>query len=107
MSQASIATVAGSEGTPPQQTIVLQSAPGFWRSWTVRLLLAALGFSVMLNFGLFGIYREYFGVEKSFLDGDASVELRLPMNTLNVSGNPTFNGSHTAVGDLSVRCASD
>ncbi len=59
-SQASLSTVAGPEGTAPQQTIVLQSAPGFWRSWSVRLLLAALGFSVMFNFGLFSLYREYF-----------------------------------------------
>ena len=47
------------QDTPPQ-TIIVHSAPGFWRSWSVRLLLAALGFSVMFNFGLYSAYREYF-----------------------------------------------
>ena len=59
-SQASVPTTNGEQAIAPQQTIVLQSAPGFWRSWSVRLLLAALGFSVMFNFGLYSAYREYF-----------------------------------------------
>ena len=59
-SQASIPTMNGEQVTAPQQTIILQSAPSFWRSWSTRLLLAALGFSVMFNFGLFSAYREYF-----------------------------------------------
>ena len=59
-SQVSVPTTTGEQVTAPQQTIVLQSPPSFWRSWTVRLLLAALGFSVMFNFGLYSAYREYF-----------------------------------------------
>ena len=59
-SQASIATVNGAEGTAPPQTIILQSAPRFWGRWSTRLLLAALGLSVIFNLSLFAIYREYF-----------------------------------------------
>ncbi len=59
-SQVSIPTASGPEGTAPPPTIILQSAPSFWGRWSVRLLLAALGFSVMFNFGLYSAYREYF-----------------------------------------------
>lgn len=59
-SQASVPPANGAEGAVPPQTFILQSAPSFWRSWSVRLLLAALGFSVMFNVGLFSAYREYF-----------------------------------------------
>ena len=61
-SQASVATTSGAEdsASPPVQTIILQSVPGFWRSWLVRGLLAALAFSVMCNFSLYSAYREYF-----------------------------------------------
>ena len=61
-SQASVSTTSGTDGSAsaPVQTIVLQSAPGFWRSWLVRGLLAALAFSVMCNFSLYSAYREYF-----------------------------------------------
>ena len=49
------------------------------------------------------VYRELFGVEKTFLDGDASVELRLPLDTLSsASGIPGLGGSSTDVGDLTV-----
>jgi hypothetical protein len=48
------------------------------------------------------LYREYIGMEKSFLDGNASFELRMPMNTLGVDGTPTLDGRYTALGDLSM-----
>jgi hypothetical protein len=50
------------------------------------------------------VYRETFGVEKTFLDGFGSVELRLPLNT--VSAESTIAGlggaDSTDVGDLTV-----
>jgi hypothetical protein len=49
------------------------------------------------------IYRESFGVEKTFLGGNGSVGLVLPLNTLTLqSPITTLNGTHTALGDLSV-----
>ncbi|MBM4075713.1 MAG: S49 family peptidase, partial [Planctomycetes bacterium] len=42
------------------QTVVIQTSPSFWRSWAVRMLMAALGFSIMLNFGFYSAYQEYF-----------------------------------------------
>ena len=44
----------------PVQTVFLQSAPSLWRRWSVRLLLAAFGTSVALNFGMYNAFREYF-----------------------------------------------
>jgi hypothetical protein len=49
------------------------------------------------------VYRETFGIEKTFFDGRASVGLRLPLNTLSgQSADTALNGSSTDVGDLSV-----
>jgi hypothetical protein len=52
------------------------------------------------------VYREIFGFEKTFHDGDASFGMRMPINT--VSANSTITGkfaklagTSTAVGDLS------
>jgi hypothetical protein len=49
------------------------------------------------------VYRETFGFEKTFLDGDASLGLRLPLDTLDASSDlPGLGEDRTAVGDLSV-----
>lgn len=49
------------------------------------------------------IYREYFGIEKTFFDGNASINLRLPVNSISARGTlPGLGGSSTAVGDLSI-----
>jgi hypothetical protein len=49
------------------------------------------------------VYRESFGLEKTCLGGDASVGLRLPLNTLSADPDSTgVGGAATAVGDLSV-----
>jgi hypothetical protein len=49
------------------------------------------------------IYRESFGVEKTFLDGNGSVGLILPLNTLAMqSPVSSLNGMHTGLGDLSL-----
>ena len=48
-------------------------------------------------------YRETFGVEKTFLDGDASLGLRLPLNTLtSESTTPGLGGTSTDIGDLAI-----
>src|SRR5262249_15801261 len=50
-----------------------------------------------------GVFHEQFGLEQAFLDGDASIGLRLPLSTLNVdSGAPGVAGAGTIVGDLAV-----
>jgi hypothetical protein len=49
------------------------------------------------------IYREYFGVEKTFFGGNASVNLRLPVNSITAQGTgPGVASGSTAVGDLSI-----
>jgi hypothetical protein len=49
------------------------------------------------------VYRETFGVEKTFLDGAASVELRVPLNSAHIEDDrPGENPSDTDIGDLTV-----
>ena len=49
------------------------------------------------------IYREFFGIEKTFLDQNASIGLRLPINTMTYGGMaPGAGQTNTAVGDLVV-----
>jgi hypothetical protein len=49
------------------------------------------------------IYRETFGFEKTFLDRHASIELRMPLATLDVNSDvPGLGGSDTDIGDLAV-----
>jgi hypothetical protein len=48
-------------------------------------------------------YREFFGVEKTFLNQNASIGIRLPLNTLSAQSSlPGLGGTSTAVGDLTV-----
>lgn len=47
-------------------------------------------------------YRELLGIEKTFWGGNASLGLRMPIDTLwTSSNNPTLRNGSTAVGDLS------
>jgi hypothetical protein len=49
------------------------------------------------------VYRESFGMEKTFLDRNASLGLLVPLNSLAIqSVLPALNGTHTALGDLSA-----
>jgi hypothetical protein len=49
------------------------------------------------------IYRETFAFEKTFLEGNASIGIRAPVNTLTAeSGVPGLGGESTAFGALSV-----
>lgn len=50
-------------------------------------------------------YREIFGFEKTFLDGRASAQLRLPLNQINAQGpfvDLGFGGFSSSAGDLGV-----
>jgi hypothetical protein len=49
------------------------------------------------------VYREFFGLEKTFFDQRASFGLRMPLNSISAEGTrPGLGGSSTAVGDLTV-----
>ncbi|MDR3635518.1 MAG: hypothetical protein P4L84_17065 [Isosphaeraceae bacterium] len=53
------------------------------------------------------VFREIFGFEKTFNDGQGSIGLRVPLNTVSAASHApaaygTFGGSSTAVGDLSL-----
>jgi hypothetical protein len=50
------------------------------------------------------VHRETLGIEKTFFDGQASIELRGPYNTLTVGGSaiPGSNGAFSDVGDVTA-----
>jgi hypothetical protein len=49
------------------------------------------------------VYRYFFGIEKTFWDGDASIQLRVPIDNLTTKSYvPGFGGSSTSVGDLAT-----
>src|SRR5439155_1675723 len=52
------------------------------------------------------VHRESVGFEKTFFDGNASVELRQPLNTLDIQPgfNPGQAGTSTGIGDLTGLC---
>lgn len=81
-------------GTTPGQTIVIQSTTSIWRSWITRLLLAALGMSVLFNVSLFGAYREYFASteppNERFVSGDASASDKIALLTVDGTIMPPF-----------------
>lgn len=51
------------------------------------------------------VYHQLFGIEKTFLDGQASIGFRMPLNTISFKSTanlPGLGGSSTSPGDLSV-----
>jgi hypothetical protein len=49
------------------------------------------------------VYRELFGVEKTFFDGNASIGVRLPLNTLTADSRIAgLGGTNTAVGNMTI-----
>jgi hypothetical protein len=49
------------------------------------------------------VYREMFGLEKTFLNGNASIGLRVPLNSLTAASPINgFGGAKTTVGNLTV-----
>ena len=51
------------------------------------------------------VYHQLFGLEKTFLDGRASIGFRVPLNTISLNSSasvPGLGGSSTAPGDLSI-----
>jgi hypothetical protein len=48
------------------------------------------------------VYREFFGLEKTFFDQRASIGFRLPLNTLAVGSPPSLRSTSTSLGDLTI-----
>jgi hypothetical protein len=53
--------------------------------------------------GPIDLYREYVGIEKTFFAGNASIELRLPLDSVTMQSRlVALNGTHTTLGDLGI-----
>lgn len=80
------------ESPVPQDRLYLSS--NFFNS-------LAVGFTP--GFGEFDFYRQTLGIEKTFLNGTASLGLRLPLDTISASSGPGAPGiGDTELGDLSL-----
>lgn len=74
--------------TASSPTVVVHTGKSFWKSWAFRGMAIILGFSVLLNFGLYATFRDYFArspeVNERFLSGDSSTTQRIAV--LRMSG---------------------
>ena len=77
--------------------------------WPVDRVFVASYYYDDLNFGAsqlvrdIRVWRQFFGFEKTFLDGSTSLGLRLPLNTISAESlAPGVGGTSTSLGDLTV-----
>lgn len=76
------------------QTIIVQQGVSFWRSWSVRLLMAALSISVLFNMGLYGAYHEYYASteppQERFHSGDETASDKIAVLSVEGTIMPPF-----------------
>jgi len=62
MADTSISSSGSRGGSPgsPQTILVQTQKPSFLRGWSIKLLMLALGVSLLANVGLYSIYHQYF-----------------------------------------------
>ena len=77
--------------------------------WPIDRVFVASYYYDDLNFGAsqlvrnIRVWRQFFGFEKTFLDGSSSLGLRLPLNTISAESRaPGVGGTSTSLGDLTV-----
>lgn len=85
----------GSRGNGPPQTILVQTqVPSAWRSWIVRVLLLALGISLIANLTLYYAYKEYFSSVESpqerFHSGESSAKAKIAILKMEATIMPPF-----------------
>lgn len=82
-----------SSSTAPQ-TVVVQPTPGFWRTWTTRLLMVALGLSLICNLSLYAIYEKYFASaeppNERFYSGDKAATDKIALLAVDGTIMPPF-----------------
>ena len=82
------------KGNPPQTILVQTQTPSVWRSWFIRLLLAALTLSLIVNFGLYSAYRQYFSNTEApnerFHSGSATAKEKIALLKMEATIMPPF-----------------
>lgn len=82
-------------GRPPAPTVVVQTQPqSTWQSWMARLLMIALGISVMANIGMFASFQEYFAKDEppqeAFHSGDKLARNKIAVLTMSGTIMPPY-----------------
>jgi len=87
-------STSGSSGAAPGQTIIVQTAPSPWRTWSTRILMAGLCISVMCNFSLYRAYQEYFASaeppQEKFHSGDKNAKDKIAILSVDGTIMPPF-----------------
>jgi protease-4 len=94
MSDTTVFTPGSKGGSPPQTILVQTQTHSAWRGWLVKLLLAALGLSVIVNFGLYAAYRQYFSnsepPRERFDSGSATATEKIAILKIEATIMPPF-----------------
>jgi protease-4 len=84
----------GSKGNPPQTILVQTQTPSLWRSWFIKLLLASLAVSVIVNLGLYSAYRQYFSNTEApnerFHSGSATASEKIALLKMEATIMPPY-----------------
>lgn len=80
---------------PAVPTVIVQTQPPrFWQSWALRLAMIALGFSLLMNIGMFSSYSQYFAKadapEEQYHSGDKFASDKIAVLTMNGTIMPPF-----------------
>ncbi len=80
---------------PAAPTVVVQTQPhSVWQTWALRLVMVALGISIMVNFGMFASYQEYFAKaeppQELYHSGDRAADDKIAVLTVNGTIMPPF-----------------
>ncbi len=75
-------------------TVVVQTQPSGWKNWALRLVLIALGMSVMANVGMLAAFRDYFAKteppQEHFHSGEASASEKIVVLTMSGTIMPPY-----------------
>ncbi len=80
---------------PATPTVVVQTQPhNFWQTWALRLVMIALGISIMANIGMFASYQEYFAKadppQELYHSGDRLASDKIAVLTMNGTIMPPY-----------------
>lgn len=80
---------------PATPTVIVQTQPhNQWQTWTLRLVMIALGISVMANIGMFASFQEYFASadppQEKYHSGDKLASDKIAVLTMNGTIMPPY-----------------
>lgn len=79
---------------PVAPAVVVQTQSSGWRAWALRLVMFALGISVLMNVGMFAAYRDYFAKteppQERYHSGETDAADKIAVLTMSGTIMPPF-----------------